>query len=39
MSEDIKRWLAAMGITAAVGAAMIGLFIVGSRIVWGEWPW
>ena len=37
--DELKRWLTALGMTIGAFAAVTGLFIVGSRLVWGEWPW
>lgn len=36
--SDVKRWIVAPGITLAVFVSVTGLFVAGSRVVWGEWP-
>lgn len=37
--SDVKRRIVALVITLAVFVSLAGLFVVGSRVVWGEWPW
>lgn len=37
--SDVKRRIVALGITLAVFVSVTGLFVVGSRFMWGEWPW
>lgn len=37
--SDVKRRIVALVITLAVFVSLAGLFVAGSRVVWGEWPW
>ena len=37
--SDVKRRLFALGLTLTALVAMTGLFIICSRLMWGEWPW